>query len=845
MIQKLLAACVIAAGWSVAAYELAPEKLQWELTPHCKVIERDGRRILTVQVPEEAKDIRGRNCAFAKIDLTPFQEGIFECSVLFRGKAVKAAAEWFPGVSFSFYFKDETTGQEEWPGIARVLGTFGWKSGAFSENIPKGAKTGILRLGIENASGEAEFDLSTLKISTPDPLLKEKGETLSAADAAEFDRMKRRITDSLLSKRAENEERIQADLALLRPDGSFSDVDYRDTNRSAWKTSRHLNYTIELARAWAKPGHPRYHDREVGEAVRKAVGCWSRNKFQNSNWWWNDMFVPQKMGEILLMADPLFPEGPEREAALDVCRQAMLLHRYTGNNRVFIAANIFYRALLERNERALSVAAGALSEEIRMAPVENKSDWSFGGIRADGCYHQHGPQIQFGNYGCEFFNNIAYWANIWQGTRWELDAAQWEVMRLLAFDGFRWVLWRGEMDLLAGGRQLGRGFASSRGRSVLNALEGLKKADPGDKAPYDEVLQSNRNGENALVGTRHFWNSDYTVHRRPGWYASVRMNSTRVCPIEDNVNWDNALGRYLSDGVCLVMRTGGEYREITPCWDWTRLPGSTLPKTPVYTQKESIAVNLKSGGRYPRWTHSRMWRHLGTTDFTGAVTDGRCAAAVYTMNIDGVKAKKAYFFDSDSIRQLVCGIDSTSPFEVATTVNSCLRNGEIRQGPGWFWHDGIGYRGSGMKLATGMREGDWRYLEGGLSDPMPVSKELFTLSIEHGLAPRGASCEYTILPGATPEATAAWRGGKTLANTPQLQAVELRDGRTGAVFHAPGRLGAFQTDSPGVFLIGKKEVWAADPAARLNRMKLTLGGVAREVPLPGGELAGRSVRVEF
>ena len=40
-------------------------------------------------------------------------------------------------------------------------------------------------------------------------------------------------------------------------------------------------------------------------------------------------------------------------------------------------------------------------------------------------------------------------------------------------------------------------------------------------------------------------------------------------------------------------------------------------------------------------------------------------------------------------------------------------------------------------------------------------------------------------------------------------------------------------------------MWAADPAARLNRMKLTLGGVAREVPLPGGELAGRSVRVEF
>lgn len=42
---------------------------------------------------------------------------------------------------------------------------------------------------------------------------------------------------------------------------------------------------------------------------------------------------------------------------------------------------------------------------------------------------------------------------------------------------------------------------------------------------------------------------------------------------------------------------------------------------------------------------------------------------------------------------LGCGITSTSPYEVATTVNSSLRNGEIQQGDGWFRHDGIGYRG--------------------------------------------------------------------------------------------------------------------------------------------------------
>ena len=271
------------------------------------------------------------------------------------------------------------------------------------------------------------------------------------------------------------------------------------------------------------------------------------------------------------------------------------------------------------------------------------------------------------------------------------------------------------------------------------------------------------------------------VHRRPGWYAAVRMNSVRVRPIEDGINWDNALGRYFSDGVCLITRTGREYDNITAVWNWTRLPGTTLPATPV-TSTRQLRWTLRSQGR------SRL---LGESGFVGGVTDGICGVAVFTMNLDGVKAKKAYFFDSDSVRQLVCGINSTSPFEVATTVNSCLRNGEIRQGPGWFWHDGIGYRGSGMKLTAGRRTGDWRYLEGGLSEPMPVSRELFTLSIEHGLAPRGASCEYTILPGATPEATAAWQDTRQYAAASGCGVAGRSDRggvpRSGQARHVPDR----------------------------------------------------------
>lgn len=79
-------------------------------------------------------------------------------------------------------------------------------------------------------------------------------------------------------------------------------------------------------------------------------------------------------------------------------------------------------------------------------------------------------------------------------------------------------------------------------------------------------------------------------------------------------------------------------------------------------------------------------------------------------------------------------------------MNSSLRNGEIQQGDGWFRHDGIGYRGENLKLTAGPRTGDWRYVEGGLTRPVPETKELFTLTVEHGVKPRNASYIYTILP---------------------------------------------------------------------------------------------------
>lgn len=833
--SRLIAAVIVLQALSSLSAQEQPvpsgasmARLHWISMPGVSI---QGNRVL-VRISPGSPVIRRRNCALSKFDISPFQNKELGISILMRGKNVSPSRRsWNYNARLLLSYR-MLNGGIRWVEAATPTGDFDWTRVVLSDWIPSGASDGTIYLGLDNGSGEVEFDLSTLKIAVWDETA-EPPETVSPQAARELDLIESRMRNALLSSRTKPKNEVLALLARQRTDGTFENIDYNDENRSRWKTAEHLSQTRAIARAYASKSHPLYRNAPLGRAIRNAVNWWSSNRPFNSNWWWNDMWVPETLGETLLLVPDLFPQGPERTAALQVCRQAKFLPRYTGNNRVYIARNIFLRALLERNIRPLNAAASALTEEIRFASFENKNKDGFGGIRADGCYHLHGPQVQFGNYGCEFLKNAAYWANIWQDTQWQFSPHQWNVIHHLAFNGFRWILWHGKMDLLACGRQLGRNAAATKGKTTLAALRLLRKADPGCFQTYDEILNQSRN--NSLIGNHHFWNSDYMVHRRPGWYAAVRMNSVRVRPIEDGINWDNSLGRYFSDGVCLIYRTGKEYDNITAVWDWTRLPGTTLPATPVHSTKQ-LRWTLRPNGKS---------RQLGETEFVGGVTDGVRGAAVFTMNLDGVKAKKAYFFDTDAIYQLGADISSTSPHEVATTVNSCIRNGEIRQQREWFHHDGIGYRGKGLILSTGKRTGDWRILEGGLSSPRMETRDVFHLQINHGIKPQEASYCFAILPGATPEETANWRKGKVLSNTGAIQAIEFNDGTIGAIFHEPGKLGNFQTSAPGAFLIKGNSVIAVDPTARLQKMNLMLDGISKSIGLPTGEKGGTGVTVKF
>ena len=615
--------------------------------------------------------------------------------------------------------------------------------------------------------------------------------------------IRNRIRIVLLQEPLLSESDMEKILRNQLSDGKWIDIDYDARNYSNWPSAEHLRRCLHLARAWAKSGQSCFHDDRIGTALRCAVVRWCTEKRQCGNWWWNKIFVPGAMTDILLLAPELFSDS-EKCAALEIASQAEL--GMTGQNRIWLAENVFKRALLEEDVLLLRKAVSEITVELRVSEEE--------GIRADGSFHQHGSQLQFGNYGLSFLASFSSWASIFHNTGLALSPEQWRILELFIFDGCQWVLWNGRLDYLSSGRQLGRGASEGKGGAMLRSIERLGKCTSRRSAEYREILKRNRGGENTLVGNRHFWKSDYMVHRRSRWYASVRMNSVATVPVEDSVNWDNALGRYFSDGVMLVMISGDEYRDITACWDWTRLPGTTLPATPVLTEKECRERNIKKGTLYPRWTLGVKKRRIGESVFTGGVSDGRHGVAVYSMNLDGVQAKKAYFFDDDAICALGCGITSHSPYSVATTVESSLHRGNVKCGNGWVWHNNIGYIGKNLSVHTGIREGDWCYIEGGIREPCPETKDLFHVIIDHGINPRHVSYAYTILPCATAEETAASKGVKVLVNNEKVQAVAFADESIGAIFYEPGELSGFTAERPGLYLIHADEFFYADPAAK-------------------------------
>ncbi|EGD79387.1 hypothetical protein PTSG_09797 [Salpingoeca rosetta] len=533
------------------------------------------------------------------------------------------------------------------------------------------------------------------------------------------------------------DDKVQYILEHLRTsNGTFDDVDYNDYDgRSWWKTSIHLQRCLILGISYHTPYSAHQGNATVYGALVKAFTAWLKADFKNSNWWWMDIGVPRIVGKVLLLlspadatalyplATPLLDRGPLSRA-----------YGMTGCNRVWIASVNVLRALTEGNATRLAAAYEAASSAIVVAPSQ-QSD----GIQRDNSFHQHGPQLYLGwGYGSILSANALLLTSYAEGTRFAVANSTWGVLASLVLDGQRLVVRGPNVDYTTSGRlmtyfALNDTFGVNEGhyhyfaaftdfrlsfptfssplRTPLSVVFAPLLSEVNDTRPRaaefhafahdiytsdDKFDGAGGGGGDCCCGgdgvgakstaaatsptsqlslSWHFYDSDYVVHHRPTFFASVRMFSNRTINTEC-VNSENLRGRDLADAVLNVYVTGREYENVFPVWQWHRIPGTTEHQT----------------GTPYSCSDARSVQH---TSFVGGVTDRTFSVAAINFtrgHAVTMHVSKMHVFVDGAVIVLLGGLTSDAPYPITTSLDQSNLRSDVVVGE--LDDDGGGGRGN-------------------------------------------------------------------------------------------------------------------------------------------------------
>ena len=631
-----------------------------------------------------------------------------------------------------------------------------------------------------------------------------------------------------------NDARIKTLMESIQENGTWPDINYVDVSRTGFQHGEHLSNMVELSRAYKKAGSKFKGNKQLKKAIYSSLNLWIQKNFICDNWWWNEIGTPNLLTGVLLIMDEDLTEE-QRVKVLPISGRANLnaWGARPSGDRIKIAGIQAKNALFTRNEQEFNEVIKVISGEIKLETGRGMQyDYSF--------HHRDDRVTSILSYGLGFADAFAEWAALVSGTKYKFPDAPMNQLIDYYLNGICQSMVYGKYpDPGAKNRGITRGGAfepisSSTPKRLLQASSYRK-----DEL---EKLVKIRDGElkNGLTGTRFFWHSEYFSHQRSGYFTSVRMFSSRNHNMEMPYNGEGLLNHHYADGSNFISRTGKEYLDIFPVFDFKKIPGTTIVQKISFPPENEIQKE-------------------GQTEFVGAVTDGRNGAAVFDFKSlhDTLKAKKSWFFFDKEFVCLGTGIKSPTALPVATTINQCLLKGEVMVmnedkrsviGKGernlanvkWILHDSIAYLFPDpikVNLSNQSSTGTWYRINRQNDSPKEeVKKDVFKLWIDHGKKPQNATYQYIVIPGVSEPDMEKISGNnkiKILANSSDIQAV-LHSGQNicQIVFHKAGEIEISKdmkvgSDSPGLVMVQAegneiKSITVADPSRQLSRMHLSI-----------------------
>ncbi len=647
-------------------------------------------------------------------------------------------------------------------------------------------------------------------------------------------------------------------------DGSFKDLNYTVTDKTLWGPASHIQRIRQIFLATKFASHPRYKSKVAISAANKGLNFFSSRKWHHKNWWHREIGLPRNIYTLLILAGDQIAKD-NYDVLMDYAYQGHLTDHPSGwpatgqNNVWFSETTVALGVLFERHEW-VNLAIRSVEKEFS---INQKA-----GIQSDQTFYQHGQVFHNGGYGLDFSKDLANFFSRINGTSYSFSDKSYDILSNFILDGQLWLIHKTVMDYSSKARHYPR-EGGGRSEYLLPSCVILSKVAGDRQDEFKECAKKLSSKNYTRHGNKMFYRGDFMTHHRSDYNISVKMHSTRTLNNDTSPLGEGLKSHHLSDGVTYIYRTGNEYWDIFPIWDFKMVPGTT----------EQYVFP------YPKVPNDDYWPSPGNTAFVGGVSDGEFGAAVMDFKRDRLQAKKSWFFSDESMVAFGAELNCPNCRDVRTSLNQELSKTPIVYGSvdslkehvlengiesfptrSWAIANGTGYAihsGGTLKLSNQKQTGTWRSIDANKSSN-EVHGKVTSLWLSHEKNPRSKTYAYSVYPNTKYRNDLAdkIKNTEALSNTGQIQAVFFKKEKMAqAIFYSPGELkfnnnkSSISTTQPVALMVrelpsGKLKITVSDPSQKLQSLSVGIrwdNSMKRNVSFvfPKRPHLGRSVSKEI
>ena len=545
--------------------------------------------------------------------------------------------------------------------------------------------------------------------------------------------------------------------------GFFTDVNYECQERVAWSPLVHVERMWVIAYGLNVDESCSYYgDKAVEEKLEKLLDFYLEKHPICTNWYYNDIKIPALFFPVYLYGEHLFTE--ERMEKFLTFFIDKVDGNSAGANQVWLSEVLIYKAIMTKDDALLKRAVGHIADEVYISEGINQ------GIKPDYAFAQHRLQVYNNGYGAPFLHNVSEWVRILLGTKFEFPLEKTELLIRLLVDGMLKMGRHKTKDFSTVGRghvapvlpddEGMYGYKTATKNLLPYAKEEDKRImnlflDRVNGAPYTEEENFNRAYPSVA----------FMTHNRVGFYSSLRFCDKNMRGSEV-INSENFIGGFQSFGCCTYMKTGKEYLNIYPVWDYGCIPGTTTPHTtlsPVLENQDTEFARVLSDGIYGFGASEiiKTYKNCGVE-----VTSTGYLSKYLDENAEDVHfgGRKATFFFDKQVVHLGNNLYCDHEEDYHTTADQCHLTGSVTA-DGKVLERCDKLRDTGAKTVThndmvfkilddntftvknGKQTGSYKRIADVPDHPRgEIEKDIFTILINHGKKPENAGYEYIVFP---------------------------------------------------------------------------------------------------